>query len=192
MDCSPLGCSIHGISQTRKLEWVAISFSEGSSWPRNWTHIFLHWHTWKVLEEWVLQYQRITPHSVKQSLTLRNGSGIYIYPSSAPLAFWGGFYKAFERIPSEIEFQRWAANEQIKYHLSFLCPYFILPMPHSCSLESFAKISDLHKSPCPRLCFPGNLSWITAILWFIINIYFGFHPSFLAHRSQNLCKFPEW
>ena len=97
-------------------------------------------------------------HSVKQRLTLRNGSGIYIYPSSAPSAFWGGVYKAFERIPRETESQRWAANEQIKYHLSFLCPYFILPMPHSCSLGSFAKISYLHKSPCPRLCYPGNLS----------------------------------
>ena len=35
MDCSPLGSSIHGILQVRRLEWVAISFSRGSSWPRN-------------------------------------------------------------------------------------------------------------------------------------------------------------
>ena len=27
MDCSPLGSSVHGILQARKLEWVAISFS---------------------------------------------------------------------------------------------------------------------------------------------------------------------
>ena len=31
---SPLGSSIHGISPVRILEWVAISFSRGSSWPR--------------------------------------------------------------------------------------------------------------------------------------------------------------
>ena len=31
MDCSPLGFSLHGISQMRKLEWVAISFSRGYS-----------------------------------------------------------------------------------------------------------------------------------------------------------------
>ena len=30
MDCSPPGSSIHGILQTRILEWVAISFSTGS------------------------------------------------------------------------------------------------------------------------------------------------------------------
>ena len=40
MDCSPPGSSVHGIFQTRILEWVAISFSRGSSWLRNQSHIF--------------------------------------------------------------------------------------------------------------------------------------------------------
>ena len=31
MNCSPLGPSVHGISQARILEWVAISLSRGSS-----------------------------------------------------------------------------------------------------------------------------------------------------------------
>jgi len=31
MDCSPQGSSVHGISQARILEWVAISFSTGSA-----------------------------------------------------------------------------------------------------------------------------------------------------------------
>ena len=31
MDCSPPGSSVPGISQARILEWVAISFSGGSS-----------------------------------------------------------------------------------------------------------------------------------------------------------------
>ena len=34
MDCSPPGSSVHGIFQARIMEWVAISFSGGSSWPR--------------------------------------------------------------------------------------------------------------------------------------------------------------
>ena len=38
-DCSPPGFSGHGILQARILEWVAISSSGGSSWPRDWTHI---------------------------------------------------------------------------------------------------------------------------------------------------------
>ena len=35
MDCSPPGSSVHGISQARVLEWVAISSSKGSSELRN-------------------------------------------------------------------------------------------------------------------------------------------------------------
>ena len=35
MDCSPPGSSVHGILHVRLLEWVAISFSRGSSWPGN-------------------------------------------------------------------------------------------------------------------------------------------------------------
>ena len=34
-DCSLLGSSVHGISQARILVWVAISFSRGSSQPRD-------------------------------------------------------------------------------------------------------------------------------------------------------------
>ena len=41
------------------LKWVAISFSRGSSWPRDWAHIscigrwilfFYHWVTWETLK----------------------------------------------------------------------------------------------------------------------------------------------
>ena len=39
MDCSLSGSSVHGIFQARVLEWIAISFSRVSSWPRNWTQV---------------------------------------------------------------------------------------------------------------------------------------------------------
>ena len=39
MDCSPPGSSIQGILQARILEWVAISFSRGSSRPRDRTQV---------------------------------------------------------------------------------------------------------------------------------------------------------
>ena len=39
MDCSTSGSSVHGISQARILEQVAISFSMISSQPRDWTFI---------------------------------------------------------------------------------------------------------------------------------------------------------
>ena len=37
IDCSPPGSSVHGITPARLLEWVAISFSRGSSRPRGGT-----------------------------------------------------------------------------------------------------------------------------------------------------------
>ena len=52
MDCIPPGSSVHGISQARILEWVAISFPRTSSWPRDRTQvscivrkILYHWAT---------------------------------------------------------------------------------------------------------------------------------------------------
>ena len=39
MDCSPPGSSVHGIFRARILECVAISFSRGSSLPRDLIHV---------------------------------------------------------------------------------------------------------------------------------------------------------
>ena len=39
MDCNLLGFSVHGILQARILEWITISFSRGSSWPRARTRV---------------------------------------------------------------------------------------------------------------------------------------------------------
>ena len=55
MDYSLPGSSVHEISQARTLEWVAISFSRGSSRLRDWIciscigrWILYHWATWEV------------------------------------------------------------------------------------------------------------------------------------------------
>ena len=39
MDCSLPGSSVHSILQARRLEWIAIPFSRGSSWPRDQTQV---------------------------------------------------------------------------------------------------------------------------------------------------------
>ena len=39
MDCSLPCSSVHGIFQAIVLEWIAISFSKGSSWPRDQTQV---------------------------------------------------------------------------------------------------------------------------------------------------------
>ena len=55
MDCSLSGSSVHGILQGRTLEWVAIVFSRGSSWPRTRTQVsciagrfFTDWAMWEA------------------------------------------------------------------------------------------------------------------------------------------------
>ena len=61
MDCSPPGSVVSGILQARVLEWVAISFSRGSSQPRDQTRvscvscigrqILYHWATWEACQK---------------------------------------------------------------------------------------------------------------------------------------------
>ena len=53
-DCSPPGSSVHGISQARILESVAMPSSRGSSWPRDQTCVsciagLYHSATWEAL-----------------------------------------------------------------------------------------------------------------------------------------------
>ena len=64
MDCSLPGSSVHGIFQARVLEWVAISFSRVSSWPRdrNWVSRIVgrHFTVWATREGdwWVAMAKR--------------------------------------------------------------------------------------------------------------------------------------
>ena len=66
-DCSPPGSPVHGTSQARILEWVAISYIRESSRPWDWSHvscisftgrwILYHCTTWEALfivENWIL------------------------------------------------------------------------------------------------------------------------------------------
>ena len=82
MDCSPPGSSLLGIFQPRTVEWVAISYSRGSSQASNWTCVSCiscigrHWATWEAqtticVIEMILKIQSVQFSSVAQScLTL--------------------------------------------------------------------------------------------------------------------------
>ena len=50
MDCSTPGFSVHGILSARILEWVAIFFSRGSSWPSDRTHCLLSEKQWNITQ----------------------------------------------------------------------------------------------------------------------------------------------
>ena len=46
------GSSVHGIFQARILQWVAMSYYTGASWPRDWTCVsccLLHWQEDSIL-----------------------------------------------------------------------------------------------------------------------------------------------
>ena len=68
---SPPGSSVHRIFQARILEWVAISFSKGSSWPRDWTWIscvacrlFTIWVTKEVCTFYLFYIWKFVPLSL--------------------------------------------------------------------------------------------------------------------------------
>ena len=75
MDYSPPVSSIHGILQARILEWVAISFSKGSSWSRDWTWVsciagrfFTHWAN--IACKYNLGFYYFPPHFVLSLITV--------------------------------------------------------------------------------------------------------------------------
>ena len=55
LDCSPPGSSVHGILQARIWEWVAISYSRGSSQPRDQTSVSCN----SCLGRWILYQLRL-------------------------------------------------------------------------------------------------------------------------------------
>ena len=84
MDYSPPGSSVHGTFQARIQEWVAISFSRGSSGPRDQTQIsciagglncncFTCWATGEALNFFIRQ-SPWQPRDRTQALTLQPDS----------------------------------------------------------------------------------------------------------------------
>ena len=67
MDCSLPDSSVHGISQARILEWVAIPFSRGSSWPRDQTPVFCIAGRFFTTEPPEKNYQRRTLLNLRSS-----------------------------------------------------------------------------------------------------------------------------
>ena len=63
--CSPPGSSVRGVSQTSLLEWVAISFSRGSSWPRDWP-----WISCTACRFFTIWATREAPYYLKQGSSL--------------------------------------------------------------------------------------------------------------------------
>ena len=77
MYCSPSGSSVCGIVQARIVEWVTISYSRGSSQPRDWTHvsctggwILNHCATWEAPNQVRLMPKLVVKATPKHSSPL--------------------------------------------------------------------------------------------------------------------------
>ena len=83
---SLLGSSVHGVLQARILEWVAISFSGGSSQPRVWTlagRFLTTSATWEVIYIYKVSCNSAFPeYYFKLFILLNNNSQGYSFSSS--------------------------------------------------------------------------------------------------------------
>ena len=112
MDHSLPGYSVLGILQARILEWVAISYSRGSSRPRNQTHIFcisctgrwilFHCTTWEasyILFPLFLRYNwhiKSTITSLKWS-KVKSLSRVQLFVTPWTVAYWAPLSMGFSR-----------------------------------------------------------------------------------------------
>ena len=87
MDCSPPDSSVCGIFQARILEWVVISFSKGSPWPRDWTRVSYGSYIGKRI---------FLPLSHLESPLLK-AKGWQKWDSFLPMAHWQTFYRISEK-----------------------------------------------------------------------------------------------
>ena len=98
MDCSLPGSPVHGILQAI-LEWVVISFSRGSSWPRDRTpvscigrQILYKWATREIQINWAMYYV----HGSDDSIIV----GYHFFPN------WSVVSKVPTKIPADFVFEK--------------------------------------------------------------------------------------
>ena len=84
--CSPPGSSVDGIFQARMLEWVAISDSRCSSWPRDRTYILcLLQLAGGFFSEKVIHFITLTPNFACKNSTLKNHQVFGSFEHDLPL-----------------------------------------------------------------------------------------------------------
>ena len=140
MDYSPPGSSLHGIFPARILEWVAISSSRGSSWPRDqirvsWVSciggwILDRWATWEALSithswakikaKWgISKYMRL--HRLEQIIVYGNKGSFKEKSSGTSLvAQWLRLYAPNARCPGSIPGQGTRAHRP-QLNVSIFC-----------------------------------------------------------------------
>ena len=145
MDCSLPGSSVRGIIQARILEWVAISFSRGSSQPRNRTWVSC------IAGRFFTDWATLAPE-IKQTFVSTNLACLltFEWPAAGPHTFfWLHFHytvttfnshekQFFKRVIAKkkkkfciqiltlsVTFPSWWNTAASLLHLNFHCPLWL-------------------------------------------------------------------
>ena len=169
MDHSPPGSSVHGVLQARTLEWIAIPFSRGSSWPREQTQVshitgrfFTIWAiepTGKPRKSTVLQLKQTNQKQNQPWLDQEEKTCLLCPCTQHQLSSsWTGLEQHCEwRTPTapEPHFQRESHDEQIPTNLLIIQCVICCLLPGDKDKESLM-IESHRCSWVGRVCWLGR------------------------------------
>ena len=188
MDYSRPGSPVRGILQARILEWVAIPFSRGSSWPRNWTqvsHIAGRFFT-THLAWWPSQKVHM---GFKKSVQCSGSSLKTCLLTHVPLSTVLGSPEASLPVP-HLQIC-WGLSVLLslpgwKYHPTISCWLFPLKKsPAGCGAASHGFRSSSHWGPLPPAWNPWN-SWFHAGPQFLHqSLLFDYHLRTIAFPMKT-------
>ena len=156
VDCSPPGSSVHGILQAGILEWVAISFSRGSSWPKDRTQVsriagrlFNFWATRGFCHTTVQISCNYTHIPSLQSLTPFLPS----HPSSLSQSAWLG-----SPCHTATSYQLSILHLIVYIHWCYfsICPTLSLPWDPQTEVKNMADTQDHHLQQVAELLSPAK------------------------------------
>ena len=162
MDCSLPDSSVHGILQARILEWVAISFSRGSSQPRNRTQVSFiagrFFTNWAMREVNSHNHSQLSIHKMQGRDMIRLSNVI----ENLSINMWK------LRNSSKLSWpHRWSFHWHALLAI-FYCPSFDAPTKSPFLLSEFSSIL------------------LTQFLWVIVSA-FNFHNRCTESSYRCLC-----
>ena len=186
MDCSLPGSSEHRIVQARILEWVAISFCRGPSWPRDQT--WVSWIAGGYLTAWAT---RVLPPT---TLKMVSEVGLILYPpDSQESESWRR--QITQRPMAE---RKWSWHFQLRKSRLRTSVYKVttIILPHVTTAHQF------HKLPIPYLSQSSH--WPEAYILFssmseyhiwiqLLGVFFIFLLvlKYLSVRGLSVCAGPS-
>ena len=180
LDGSPPGSSVHGVLQVRTPEWVAISSSRGSSWPRDRTPVFCigrrvlyYWATYEALIGWWWWWwcsvTKLCPtlfnpmnctHQISLSLIISRSLFRFMFTESVMLSTIVSSVIPFFSCP-----QSFFGCYYIIYELwKLIFIFFTSP------LEDPSWISGLGRTPGEGIGYPLQYSWASLVAQWVKNL----------------------